>query len=47
MKYIIQFVSDKQGTSAIIWIKAKYSDPKIWDKVTPRSFAETYEFIFG
>ena len=37
----------KQGSSAVIWVKAKYGDPKIWDKVTPRTFSEVFEFIFG
>lgn len=44
LRCIYQF---KQGVSAVIWIKAKYSDPSIWEKITPRSFSEVFEFIFG
>jgi len=37
----------KQGSSAVIWIKAKYSDQSIWEKVKPRSISEVFEFVFG
>ena len=40
------FYQFKQGSSAVIWIKAQ-NDKELWNKLTPRSFAEVFEFVFG